>query len=139
MVLPTNLHQAVNDLNLIATYFNNLGGWQAVVASGVLSPVGIGIKKLKGIDNGEVMIWLMAAGSLVAGFMVYLLTTPQHDPTVIAFLGAVTFLASQPFYKVIFKPFFGWLGGQFATAKLQVEAQRNPASVPPEGLPAIGK
>jgi len=139
MVLPTNTHQLLTDANQVAQYFSSLGGWNAVLASGVLSPIGMAIKKLKGIHNGEVMLWIMGAGSLIAGFLVYLLTTPQHDPTVIAFLGFITFLASQPFYKVIFKPFFAWLGGQFATAKLQVEAQKNPASVPPEGLPVIGK
>lgn len=139
MVLPTNTHQLVSDLNQLAQTFNNLGGWNAVVASGVLSPIGMAVKKLKNIDNGEVMLWLIAAGSLLAGFVVYLLTTPQHDPTVIAFLGVVTFVGTQPFYKVIFKPFFAWLGGQFATAKAQVEAQKNPASVPAEGLPTIGQ
>lgn len=139
MVLPHNTHQLVSDLNLIAQYFNNLGGWSAVAASGVLSPIGMAIKKLKGIRNGEVMLWLMGAGSLITGFVVYLTTTPQHDPTVIGFLGVITFLASQPFYKFMFKPFFTWLGGQFATAKLQVEAAKNPATVPPEGLPVIGK
>ena len=139
MVVPTNYHQLLTDANLAAQYFSNLGGWNAVLASGVLSPIGMAIKKLKGIHNGEFMLWFMGAGSLIAGFTVYLLTTPQHDPTVIAFLGFITFLASQPFYKVVFKPFFAWLGGQFVTAKAQVEAQRNPASVPPEGLPSIGK
>lgn len=139
MVLPTNFHQLLTDANLVAQYFDNLGGWNAVAASGVLSPIGMAIKKFAKIDNGEVMLWLIGAGSIAAGFMVYLLTTPQHDPTVIAFLGVVTFLGTQPFYKVIFKPFFAWLGGQFATAKAQVEAQKNPASVPPEGLPVIGK
>jgi hypothetical protein len=51
----------------------------------------------------------------------------------------VTFIGTQPFYKLLFRPFFKWLEGQFATAKQQVEAQKNPASVPAEGLPPIGK
>lgn len=139
MVVPTDYHQLVTDLNQAAAYFTNVGGWNAVVASGILSPVGMAIRKFKGIDNGEVMLWLIAAGSLLSGFFVYLLTTPQHDPTVIAFLGFVTFLASQPFYKVIFKPLFAWIGIQFATAKAQVEADKNPATVPAEGLPPIGQ
>jgi hypothetical protein len=139
MVLPHNIHELVADLNATATTFNNLGGFSALLASGVLSPVGIGIKKLKDIKDGEVMLWIMAAASLVAGFLVYLFSTPQHDPTVIGFLGLVTFIGTQPFYKIIFKPLFTWVGGQFAQAKLQVEADRNPAAVPPEGLPVIGQ
>lgn len=139
MVVPTDYHQLVTDLNQAATYFNNVGGWNAVIASGVLSPVLMAIKKLKSIKDGEVMLWLLGASSFIAGFMVYLLTTPQHDPTIIAFLGFVTFIASQPFYKVIFKPFFAWVSIQFTTAKAQVEADKNPATVPADGLPPIGQ
>lgn len=139
MVLPTNTHQLVSDLNQIAQTFGNLGGFSALLASGVLSPVVSLIKKVKDIKNGEVMIWLLGVGSLAAGFIVYLFSTPQHDPTIVAFLGTVTFIGTQPFYKIIFKPFFAWLGGQFATAKAQVDSQKNPAAVPAEGLPPIGQ
>lgn len=139
MVVPHDPHQLLTDLNTAAQYFNSAGGFQALVASGFLSPIGMAIKKVKGIDNGEVMLWLMGAFSVAAGFFIYLVTTPQHDPTVIAFLGLVSFLGTQPFYKLAFKPFFAWLGGQFAQAKAQVEAEKNPATVPAEGLPAIGQ
>lgn len=139
MVLPTDFHQLLGDLNHFAQTFDSLGGFSALVASGVLSPVVSLIKKVKDIRNGEVMIWLLGIGSLFAGFAVYLFTTPQHDPTIVAFLATVTFLGTQPFYKFIFKPFFTWLGSQFATAKAQVDAQKNPAAVPAEGLPPIGQ
>lgn len=134
-----NFNEVVDQLNHLAIIFNNIGGWQAVQAAGILSPIGYGVKKLSGIKNGELMLWLMGAGSVVAAFVVYLFATPTHDPTIIGLLGVITFLSTQPLYKFFFKPLFAFVGSQFATAKEQVAAQANPAAIPPEGLPVIGK
>jgi hypothetical protein len=134
-----NIHELVNHANALAALFNSLGGWQAVQAAGILSPIGMAVKHLKGIKNGEVMLWLMGAGSLIAAFVTYLFITPTHDPSIIAFLGVITFISTQPFYKIVFKPLFGFIASQFATAKEEVANAANPAAVPPEGLPVIGK
>jgi len=106
------LHSIGNSLNYLAVHVP----WSAVAASGLLSPILLGIKKWFSVQSEKVMISLVAvSGMLVAGAN-YLLHVPTHDPTIIAAQGAAIAFMTQPFYFFVVKPLAAAVGEQLAKA-----------------------
>lgn len=95
-----DFHTILNQLNALA----QLVPWDAVVWAPVVSPVLLLIKKIKSIDNGEVMIWLLIGFSGASAVVEYMLTTPNNDPAIVAVKGFVTLIATQPVYRLLIKP-----------------------------------
>lgn len=120
------LHSVANVLNYLAVHVP----WQAVAASGMLSPVLLGIKKWFSVQSEKVMISLvMLSGMLLSGAH-YLMTVPTHDPSIIAVQGAALAFLTQPFYFFIVKPVAASVSEQLAKAAAfdrQVKSAAEPA------------
>ena len=91
--------------------------WEAVVAGGVLSPLAVGVNKLikaqKPITKFTVVFMVAVLGCGIN----YILNTPVRDPSIIALQGAVVTFFAQPFYLLMVKPGFAWVGVQLAKAQ----------------------
>jgi hypothetical protein len=106
------LHSATNAINYLAVHIP----WAAVGASGVLSPVLLGVKKWFSVQSEKVMISLVALSSMLVAAGHYLLNVPTHDPTIIAAQGAALAFMTQPFYFFIVKPLAAAVSEQLAKA-----------------------
>lgn len=119
-------HQVLDMLNYLATHVP----WDAVLASGVLSGLLVGPKKLVEKwfkHNEQIMILVVgAAGLLVAGVN-YLIHTPTQNPTIIAAQGLILAFMTQPFYFIVIKPVSRrlgvWFSAQLANASLLNDAR----------------
>lgn len=82
--------------------------WDAIVASGVLSPVILLLKKWLNIKDDKrrekVMISLVLTLSMLTAAGNYLLHVPSQDPSIIALQGAALAFMTQPVYFFIVKP-----------------------------------
>jgi hypothetical protein len=107
--------------------------WDAATYGFLLSPLLLLVKKIKGIHNGELMVWLLLAGSLLAGFANYLTETQPGDPRVIAFNSFVTLIATQPVYKLLLKPAIAFFQAQVDKAVAFNEEVKS-AAVPNGGI-----
>jgi hypothetical protein len=121
-----DLHSIANGLNYLATHIP----WAAVGASGVLSPLLLGIKKWFSVQSEKVMITLVALSSMIVAGAHYLLSVPTHDPTVIAVQGAALAFMTQPFYFFIVKPVAAAVGEQLAKAAAFDAQVKSAADVP---------
>jgi hypothetical protein len=141
-------HQLLSTANDFATQFP----WQYLLMAGVISPIGVFIKKLADIQakkkytvlhvpfvhtfkfTGEQLMFSMVAGmSYLAAGLSYALHYPTHDPTLIAIQGTILGFATQPVYYFMVKPFLGYVQSELAK-----DAQENltikSAAVPVGGL-----
>lgn len=108
--------------------------WSAIGASGVLSPLLLGLKKWFSVQSERVMISLVALVALLTAGGHYLLTTPIQNPGVIAIQAAVLAFMTQPIYFFVVKPATAWFGEQLAKAAA-FDAQVKSAIQPAGGLP----
>lgn len=124
------MHTVLYILNTIASHVP----WTAIVASGFISPLLVGIKKWFSVKSEKVMISLVTIISGVVAALNYLIHIPTHDPTIIAVQAAVVAFMTQPIYFFVVKPALGWLGDTIAAAAaFRKEVQS--AAVPTSGLP----
>lgn len=108
--------------------------WDAAVYGPVIVPVLALIKKVADIKDGEVMVWLLIAASLVSGFVDYIMQTQPSDPRVIAFNAAIAGITSQPVYKLVLKPAMKFFSNQVEKAA-QFNLEVKSAAMPAGGLP----
>lgn len=108
--------------------------WDLVIASGVLSPVLLAIKKWRHIQSEKVMMTLVLVLGMIGSAITYFLTVHSSDPTIIAVQGLMVAAMSQPFYYLVVKPFSVWLGGELAKARAY-DAEVKSAAIPADGLP----
>lgn len=108
--------------------------WAAIGASGILSPLLLGLKKWFSVQSEKVMISLVALVALATAAGHYLLTTPIQAPGVIAIQAAVLAFMTQPIYFFVVKPAAAWFGEQLAKAAA-FDAQVKSAIEPVNGLP----
>jgi hypothetical protein len=145
-----DFHQILIHLNDIASNFP----WQYLVAAGLISPIGVFIKKWAVIEahkkytvlhipflhkfqfSGEqLMLSIVAGMSYVAAGLSYILHYPTHDPSLIAIQGTFLSFATQPVYYFLVKPFLGYIQKEIekdAQANLTIKS----AAIPAGGLPA---
>jgi hypothetical protein len=130
-------HLILSNANDLARHFP----WDALVASGVISPLLVGVKKWRITKNVEslfkkdwfVYLTLLLLSALTAAGN-YLLHTPTSDPTIIAIQTAVVAFLTQPIYFFIVKPALAYFRGEINRAaehNLQIKS----AAVPVGGLP----
>lgn len=124
------MNQVLLILNTIATNVP----WDLVIASGVLSPVLVIVKKWLDIQSEKVMMTLVLVFGMLGATATYLLTVETADPTIIAAQGLMVAAMSQPFYFLVIKPTFTWLSIEFAKARAW-DAEVKSAAVPAGGLP----
>lgn len=127
------LNTLLNLLNSVVTHIP----WDILLASGVISPLLVGIKKWFSVQSEKVMITLVAVLSLLTALAHYLMTTPTSDPTIIAVQGAVLAFMTQPVYFFVVKPFYLWISGELAKANAYDQELKS-AIIPEEGLPLTG-
>lgn len=110
------------------------GTWQALAASGVISPTLQAIKHWFSIESEKYMVFLMIFASGVTAAVAYILNTPNQNPTIIALHTAIIGFITTPFYYYIVKPLYLKFISEVAQAKKLNEDIKS-AAVPPEGLP----
>lgn len=108
--------------------------WDLVLASGVLSPVLLAIKKWRHIQSEKVMMSLVLVVSIAGATASYILSSTSDLPTVIAIQGLMVAAMSQPWYYIIYKPATKWLSAELAKAKA-FDAEVKSAAIPAAGLP----
>lgn len=99
------MHDLLSTANELAKSFP----WDALAATGVISPLLVGFKKWLSIQSERVMISLVALLSFLTVAGHYLLTTPSSSPKVLAYQSAVLAFMTQPVYFFFVKPAFAWL------------------------------
>jgi hypothetical protein len=107
--------------------------WDVIAASGILSPVLLLIKKWFSVQSEKVMITLVGVSGLIVAGLNYITTVPTHDPSIIAFQGAVVAFLTQPFYFYIVKPIATAVSEQLAKDaffKSQVQSAAEPSLIP---------
>ena len=124
------LHTILNVLNWTATNVP----WDLVIASGILSPLALAIKKWFSVQSEKVMMTLVIVLGVVGSAITYLMSTPTSDPSIIAAHGLIVAALSQPFYYLCVKPATKWLSAELAKAAA-FEAEVKSATIPAEGLP----
>lgn len=124
------MQDVLNILNYVAASIP----WDAVIASGILSPLLLGVKKWFSVQSEKVMIVLVLISGVLVASGNYLLNVPTSDPSIIAVQGAVLAFMTQPIYFFVVKPFFRWFGETLAAAAA-FKADAQSATVPSEGLP----
>lgn len=112
--------------------------WDAIIASGILSPLLLGIKKWFSVQSEKVMITLVGTVAVLTAAGHYLLTVPTSDPSIIAVQGAVLAFMTQPIYFFIVKPVWKWFSEQLAAAAAY-RAELQSATEPVGGIPAEGQ
>jgi hypothetical protein len=119
---------ALNVMNDIARHFP----WEALAASGVISPLLVGIKKWFSVQNEKVMISLviLISGLAVAGN--YMLHVPTSDPYIIGIQTAVLAFMTQPIYFFIVKPAIAFFKNEVEKAAALNEVKS--ATVPKGGI-----
>lgn len=123
------LQQVLEILNYVSANIP----WDAVAASGVLSPLLVGVKRWFSVQSERIMISLVILFAMLAAAGNYLLNVPSQDPGVIAVQGAVLAFMTQPVYFFVVKPAYKWFSGQLAKAAAfdeQVKANTEPVPVP---------
>lgn len=118
MDLPS-LATILQHLNSFATEFP----WEVILASGILSPVMVPIIKLFKVQKDTVKIGLVYVGGVIFAAVHYFITTPSSDPTVIYMQGAILAFTAQPFYHLMVKPGFAYLGTEISRAVALKEKQ----------------
>lgn len=120
----------VSEISTILTYLSTSIPWEAVAASGVLSPVLLAIKKWFSVQSEKVMITLVLLAGMLTAAGHYLLNVPTNDPSIIAVQGAVLAFMTQPFYFFIVKPIANTVSEQIAKAQAfdrQIKSAIEPA------------
>jgi hypothetical protein len=111
--------------------------WELVIASGVLSPAVLAVKKWLGIQNEKVMMALVLVSGLIGAAVTYILSVPTDDPSIIAVRGLMIAAMSQPVYYLLVKPVATWLSAELAKAAA-FDAEVKSAAIPEGGLPVSG-
>lgn len=123
------LEQALYYANLLAKNFP----WEVIAASGVLSPLLVGIKKWFSVQSEKVMISLVMLLSLLTVVVNYLLRVPTTNPQYLAVQAAVLAFMTQPVYFFIVKPaIYSFRSYVEKAAKFNAEVKS--AAVPAAGL-----
>lgn len=124
-------------LNQVLYYANQIAKnfpWEVIAASGVISPLLVGIKKWFSVQSEKVMITLVVVLSTVTVAGNYLLHVPTADPRILAVQAAVLAFATQPVYFFIVKPaIYSFRSYIEKAAKFNAEVKS--AAVPAAGLP----
>lgn len=123
------MDEIVKILNYLATNMP----WEALVASGIISPLLVGIKKVLSVQSERVMISLVLIVSILAATGHYLLTVPTSNPSIIAMQGAVLAFMTQPVYFFLVKPASKWFSETLAAAAA-FKADVKSAAEPQQGL-----
>lgn len=108
--------------------------WDVIIAAGILSPIGLYIKKKRNIESDKVMLFIIILLSTIAAVGSYLLTVTTADPSIIAAKSALIYFTSQPIYILCLRPAYGWLSAELAKARA-FDAEVKSAAIPAEGLP----
>lgn len=124
------MEQALQILNWLAVNIP----WELVIASGVLSPVVLLVKKWLHLQSEKVMMTLVLVLSMLGSAVTYILSATSNDPTIIAVQGFIVAAMSQPVYYLIVKPFSLWFSGELAKARA-FDAEVKSAAIPATGLP----
>lgn len=107
------MYQTILDaLNYVAVHIP----WEGLVASGILSPLLVGIKKWFSVQSERIMITLVIVSGMLVAAGNYLLHVPTSDPSIIAVQGAVVAFMTQPIYFFVVKPIWKWFATQMAKA-----------------------
>lgn len=129
------LKQTIEILNYVATNVP----LDAIIASGVLSPILLGFKKVFGVNSEKVMITMVGIAGILVATGNYLLHVPTSDPTVIAMQGAVLAFMTQPFYFLLVKPASKrigvWAAAQLAKAQVYQDDVKSAAIASPAVVP----
>lgn len=123
-------------LQKILDILNNVppGTYEAMIASGVISPVLLGIKKWLSVKSERVMVTLVIVIAMLTAAGNYLLHVPVHDPSIIALQGSVIAFMTQPVYFFFVKPLFNKVSETLSAAS-KFNDEVKSAVEPPEGLP----
>ncbi len=124
------LTQILTTLNDLARHFP----WAALAASGVISPLGVAIKKWFDVQSERVMISIIVGMSAFAAAANYLIHVPTHDPLIIGLQTAVIGFMTQPVYYFVVKPALAAFRNQVEKASV-FNAEIKSATVPATGLP----
>jgi hypothetical protein len=126
-------------LQKVLDILNNVppGTYEALLASGIISPLLVGVKKWFSVQSERVMITLVVVLGMLAAAGNYLLHVPTQDPSIIALQGAVIAFMTQPVYFFFVKPLFGKISSTLeAAAKFNDEVKS--AAEPAGGVPLSG-
>jgi hypothetical protein len=131
------MHELLNTLNTLAQFIP----FDDALYAPLLSVVLLITKKVAKIKNGEVMVWLTVAGSVVFAAVAYIVSHPNENPQVAAMSAVVIAATSQPFYRLVLRPLSKaigkvWLAQVNKAARLNSEVKS--AAVPATGLPISG-
>ena len=121
--------------NIISTLNNIVSHipWQAIAASGIISPLLVGIRKWFNIKSKRVLIFLVSLMSAGAVTVNYLLRVPTSDPSILAIQASVVAFMTQPIYHFVVKPGFAWFADTIEAAALFKSEVRS-AALPQSGV-----
>jgi hypothetical protein len=124
------MEQVLSTLNTISQAIP----WDLVMASGILSPAVLLVKKWLHLQSEKVMMTLVLVLSMIGSAVTYILSTNSADPSIIAVQGLMVAAMSQPVFFLVVKPFSVWFGGELAKARA-FDAEVKSAAIPASGLP----
>lgn len=120
------------------------GAWQAILASGILSPaLHIWHKIHVTRKEKEIAEWAMLAITILVAFgasvFQYLLNTHPGNPKIIALHTSVLAFTMTPTYIWAVKPIFAWLSAKNAQSNVYAAqlAELKSAVIPSTGLPNL--
>lgn len=128
------LTQTVTIINEVLNWLAVNVPWELVIASGVLSPVLLGVKKWKHIKSEKIMSTLVIVFGLLGAAATYILSSTSDTPAIIATQGLLIAAMSQPWYFTLWKPISKWLSAELAKARA-FDAEVKSAAIPATGLP----
>lgn len=124
------MEQVISILNWLAVNIP----WDLVIASGILSPVVLIVKKWLHLQSEKVMMTLVLVLSMLGSALTYILTSSSDVPSIIATQGLMVAAMSQPIYFLCLKPLSVWFSGELAKARA-FDAEVKSAAIPASGLP----
>jgi hypothetical protein len=138
------MQQIINYANDAVKAFHQVppGFWQALLASGILSPL---LKVWKHFrvtkkekEIAEWAMYLITVGvAFSAALLQYLLTAHPGNPTIIALHTAILSFMLQPVYLLGVKPLWSYFSKKSAAATAFNEEVKS-AAIPATGLPIAG-
>lgn len=128
------LTQTITIINEVLNWLAVNVPWDLVIASGVLSPVLLGLKKLKKIESEKIMSTLVIVISVIGAAISYIMSSTADTPAIIITQGLIVAAMSQPWYFALYKPATKWLSTELAKARA-FDAEVKSAAIPASGLP----
>lgn len=120
------------DISTLVNYLNDFANvipWDAILASGILSPLMVPVIKFVKAERDITKLLLVFLGGTGIAIGHYLLTTPTDNPSIVLMQGAVLTFMAQPFWHLLVKPGIAYVKSEVARAI--ADQEKKSAVLPP--------